>query len=493
MHRSTVFVSCTVLCVLAVLSAPYVVQADDVDDPDVIVLTDDNFDSTVNSEELMLVEFYAPWCGHCKHLAPEYAKAATELLSHDPPIRLGKVDATEYNALAGRFGVSGYPTLKVMRNGADSPYNGPRDADGIVSYMKKQVGPAAKPATSKAEVEAFINNPEEDHYIVGFFKSGSPSTLQSSFVLTSNAQREDHVFIKVVDEAVAKEFDIDGEAIVMFKNYDDLKTVYEGDTKPANLQAWIKGQSVPLVGVFDEKSSKKYFGAGLPVVKLFCNIDLGASNARHTKYFINRLRKPAEKYRGKMLFTLANREANAQEVGEYGTQPDVFVVIDDLPAQDKYLLEEKFSAKSVAAFVDKYFDNQLTKHVKSEAEPENNDGPVKVVTGKTFHDIVDDPEKDVLIEFYAPWCGHCKQLAPKYEELGKKMSKYENVVIAKLDATANDFPRSVFPVSGYPTIMFVPAKPNARPIPYEGDREVSGFRSFIKKNAGQGMKKRKKN
>ena len=67
--------------------------------------------------------------------------------------------------------------------------------------------------------------------------------------------------------------------------------------------------------------------------------------------------------------------------------------------------------------------------------------------GETFEEIVSDPEKEVLIEFYAPWCGHCKSLAPKYDELGEKLKGTENLVIAKIDATANDFP-SVYEVRG---------------------------------------------
>jgi len=55
--------------------------------------------------------------------------------------------------------------------------------------------------------------------------------------------------------------------------------------------------------------------------------------------------------------------------------------------------------------------------LKSEEIPAHNDEPVKVLVGKNFEEIVYDETKDVLVEFYAPWCGHCKSLAPKYDEL----------------------------------------------------------------------------
>lgn len=59
--------------------------------------------------------------------------------------------------------------------------------------------------------------------------------------------------------------------------------------------------------------------------------------------------------------------------------------------------------------------------MKSEEIPESNDAPVKIVVGKNFDAIVMDETKDVLVEFYAPWCGHCKSLEPKYEELAKQL------------------------------------------------------------------------
>ena len=63
----------------------------------------------------------------------------------------------------------------------------------------------------------------------------------------------------------------------------------------------------------------------------------------------------------------------------------------------------------------------------------------QVVVGESFKDIVDNPEKDVLIEFYAPWCGHCKAMAPAWEELATKYKDDSSIIIGHLDATANDF------------------------------------------------------
>ena len=111
---------------------------------DVLVLTDKNFAEKLASTDLALVEFYAPWCGHCKSLAPVYEEAATKLKKDGTSIVLAKVDATVETESAGKFGVSGYPSIKIFRKGSFSQdYSGPRSADAIVSYMKKQALPAS--------------------------------------------------------------------------------------------------------------------------------------------------------------------------------------------------------------------------------------------------------------------------------------------------------------------------------------------------------------
>jgi len=118
---------------------------------DVVTLTDANFNELVlQGDDTWLVEFYAPWCGHCKNLAPHWARAATEVKDKtEGQVKLGALDATVHQATASKYGIRGYPTIKIFRKGfkSEAPvdYDGGRDTSGIVSkameYFEENIEP----------------------------------------------------------------------------------------------------------------------------------------------------------------------------------------------------------------------------------------------------------------------------------------------------------------------------------------------------------------
>jgi len=109
---------------------------------------------------------------------------------------------------------------------------------------------------------------------------------------------------------------------------------------------------------------------------------------------------------------------------------------------------------------------------------------VTVLDPSNFDAIVMDNNKDVLIEFYAPWCGHCKKLAPDYEKVAAAFAAEPNVVVASLDADAHKDLGSRFGVTGFPTIKFFPRNNKENPEAYEQGRDVKSFVNFLNEKAG---------
>ncbi|KAH8289853.1 hypothetical protein KR054_011988 [Drosophila jambulina] len=110
---------------------------------EVLQLGDDDFASTLKQHKTTLVMFYAPWCGFCQRLEPEYARAAEMVKDDEPPIKLAKIDCTEAGKeICNKYDIKSYPTLKIFsQDGEFKDYKGPRKADAIAKYMRFEVRP----------------------------------------------------------------------------------------------------------------------------------------------------------------------------------------------------------------------------------------------------------------------------------------------------------------------------------------------------------------
>jgi len=133
----------------------------------------------------------------------------------------------------------------------------------------------------------------------------------------------------------------------------------------------------------------------------------------------------------------------------------------------------------IGKFADDLLSGAIKPHLKSQPVPETQ-GDVTVIVGSEWEKIVKDPTKDVLVKYYAPWCGHCKALAPHWEDLGKHFADKPSVVIAKFDSTENE--AEGVDVGSYPTLIFYP-KDNKAGVPYDGERELEPLKKWVSENA----------
>ena len=442
---------------------------------DVIILTDSTFDKAVSKYDYLLVLFYAPWCGHCKKFHPEYEKAAKTLRKEN--LYLSKVDATVEKKLAEKFEIQGFPTVKLFIKGEAIEYTGGRKEQEVINWMRKKTGPATKLIQSVEEIEKL----KKDNDVVIIYFGTNKNELDEYIKVAR--KNEDFPFHNVENEDIAKKLGIKMGTVVMFRNFEEAKKELSGDLTSKKIEEFIDAFSAPKVMPFDEKGAQIIFGKSIPAIILYC--DKKSDKWDEYKKIMENI---SDKIGGKLKVVQTDiKEGMASRLAEY-----IGVKEADLPSVriadtrvdlKKYNMEGEINEKNILQFIEDWENNKLKPTLKTAEEPKENKGDVFVVVGKTYEKEVINNDKDVMLLFYAPWCGHCKALHPKYEEVAKKLKeKNPKLLMAKMDATENEVEN--INISGFPTVKFYPGnKKNKTPIDYDGDRTVEDMIKFIKTNA----------
>merc|ERR1712099_68437 len=422
---------------------------------EVVQLTTDTFDGFMKEHNNVLVKFYAPWCGHCKSLAPEYEKASEEV---PEGVMLAEVDVTadEAKELGTRFEIKGFPTMKFFRDGEPEDYDGGRTQDTIVQWIKRAT---SDPVTVMASLEAARKEFSDETLIVGTFKKDSE--VGKTFEKVAKANRMLGKFISI-------EGDLDTVQICR-ANDEDIPSA--SITTMDDMKKFISTERLPYFGPVDGSNFSDYMETGLDFLWF-------AGSKEEMESVKAEMSKIGKDTRGKFnVVWLDSVEYSRQAEGMLGVS-EFPALVRTLDGPGRYVFPAgEVTQTSVASWLSDIEDKKIEPTLKSEDIPETNDDAVKVAVGKNFEQIVSD-DKDVLLEIYAPWCGHCKKLEPIYTEVAEKVKELSpNTVIAKLDGTANEIPVSGYEFQGFPTLYF--KKAGQKPTLYQSGRELDDIMKFL--------------
>lgn len=340
----------------------------------VVDLTDANFEGQVTkSTTPWLVKFYAPWCGHCKKLAPAY-----DALGDDTTLgeaKVGRVDCTVHKIVCTLFGVRGYPTLKVVSNGKYFEYKGARTQEALKAFLLKPH------VDSEGTV---VGQPPQE-------QKSAPASGKSEVVVLTDANFDAQVTKSSAPWMVKFYAPWCGHCKKLAPTYDEL-----------SLDKDLKNAKVGKIDCTVHKAVCSQFGVkGYPTLKVIKN----------GKY---------HDYKGA-------RSA---------------------PALKAFLIKDHDDADGTA----------IGKAPPAAAKTEEavDDSKVEALTPTTFNKHVQGGSDGWMLKFYAPWCGHCKKLAPDWGKLGAHFhgQKDTNVKVGKIDCTQHRDLCSKFEVKGYPSLFF---------------------------------------
>lgn len=338
-----------------------------------------------------LVMFFAPWCGHCKRLAPTWQDLSVKFNEkEEKDVLIGKVDCTIETALCSAQDVTGYPTLKFFKSGTDSgvKYRGQRDLDSLVKFINEQMG---------------IEQPEEEK-------------VESEEAIVDNG-------LYVLNE----------------KSY--AKHVETGDHFIKFYAPWC-GHCQKLAPAWAELAKSFEDNAKVKIAKLDC--------------------------------TQAQSVCQAGEIRGYPTLQYI---------RNGKLVEAYKGGRDLASL--KTFISEMSGSEAKEAVPAEE---VKSAVAHLHKDNFDAEIKEgvTFIKFFAPWCGHCKRLAPTWEELAGKFAENAGVKIAKVDCTeGNNKNREICTaqgVNGFPTLNIY--KDGEKVDEYNGKRAIDDLEAFVNKHLG---------
>jgi len=487
-------------------------------------LNADDFDDFVGKEgETCIVEFYAPWCGHCKQLKPEYEKLSKMLKGQ---IGVYAVDASEdqNRPIAQRFGIQGFPTIKVWKGKKVMDYQGARTADGMAEFARKHVVVNIKQVTTK-NFEKFLK--KEKVQVLIFSKKGS---VEPAYGAVSNRFKKFASFGQVrKDKKLAKKFkvDFDDEPILVFPKDETEPETYmykgAGPLKARSFRKYLKkfvpdapddpDDFLPEItdnSCFKERCKKK----GL------CVLVISSHDENDSERIHDAVLEVKENHHSASLFAFAKidgvkHRSWVEEVFGKGLNLDLPQIIVLSAVKKRYAsYMGSGSVNSVSSFVGgilsgktrttpcEFKDDEFPpigstettdckakkkpKKQKPQQQPGGGGGSgeefnkessefITPLTSDNFAEEIIDSTQPSLVTFYAPWCGHCKRLAPEYAKAADKLKGM--MKMGAVDCTAHQDLCEEYQVQGFPTMKFFPAESD-EPEDYQGQRTARGITSL---------------
>ncbi|XP_019900138.1 protein disulfide-isomerase isoform X2 [Esox lucius] len=408
----------------------------------VLLLTKEHFNRALQQHNQLLVHFFAPLSGDSQRLDLLFRGAVEQLTGLD--VKLGVVDVSKETKLAKELNATTPPPLRLYESGDRyNPVHCPvfQSSASIVTWLKRRAGPSADIIADLDQSDRFVAS--EELVVLGLFKDVEQGYVKLFYAAACDLP--DLSFSVTQNQNVFGKYDIIHDSVLLLRQ-SEVVQVFEvtSQTSKEDLISFISVYQLELVTEYNGQTASRI---------------LSSTVVNHAILFVNKtdegfptvhsaFQAAAAIYRGQTL---------------------------DMP--------------TITAFCQSYLEGKAQPKMQSEVEPADWDlKPVKQLVGQTLERVAFNPDKTVFIMFYLPYSAESRSLFPLWEELAQHFLDRQEIVIARIDASANDINLSMR--ERYPTLRLFPALHAERVVAYSGRRTLNNLVQFVEKEMKRAKKER---
>ncbi|CAH8260665.1 unnamed protein product [Arabidopsis lyrata] len=433
----------------------------------VVELNGDNTKRLIDGNEYVMVLGYAPWCARSAELMPRFAEAATDLKEIGSSVLMAKIDGERYSKVASQLGIKGFPTLLLFVNGTSQSYTGGFSSEEIVIWVQKKTGVPTIKLDTVDKASGFLK--KHHTYIVGLFEKSEASSGYDEFVKAASLDNEIQ-FVETSSSDVAKllfpNLKTNNVFVGLVKTEAEKYTAYgklldDGSLQAEKILEFLNSNKFPLVTKLTESNTVRVYASPVKLqVMVFSKSDDFGSLAQP-------LEDIARKFISKLMLIyidISNENLAMPFLTLFGIEDAKKTVVAafDNNLNSKFLLESDPSPSNIEEFCFGLAHGTVSPYYKSQPIPDNQNASVVAVVGRTFDEVVLKSSENVLLEVHTPWCINCEALSKQVEKLSKHFQGFENLVFARIDASANEHPKLT--VDDYPTILLYKAGEKENPL-----------------------------
>lgn len=235
-------------------------------------------------------------------------------------------------------------------------------------------------------------------------------------------KNDDYPFAVVESKEITEQAKEKVGYVVLYKKFDEKRDELTA-FKEKDLADFVLIKSQKRVSTFDDKTTQIVFGDNNPTI---CYFGEKGEKWDAAEKLLDQIADKAMAKKLKVTMTEI-KDGMGKRIAEYigvkkADLPSIRI-IDTRKELKKYIMEKEINEENILEFIDGWEKGILKRHLKTQEEPKENKGPILEVVGKSFKKEVLDNDKDVMLVFYAPWCGHCKKLLPEYEKAANKLKE----------------------------------------------------------------------